>query len=99
MMPLSATTLRADTDEHRRGIGFWMTDPENRRVRVIASYVALHELALYGKRQSLRGAFEIFNAHRSEIEAIASKLFDTRGVTDDIYGGEPFVMVRSMDLD
>jgi hypothetical protein len=98
-MPLSATTLPGRTDEHRRGIEFWMTDAEGRRVRVIASYVALHELGLLSKPRTAHEAFSVFNAHRRAIEAAASRLFDANRMTVDMYGGEAFVIVRSMDLD
>ena len=66
-------------------------------VRVLASYEALSQLDPTNVRD-LHGALENFDRFRSQVEAAASRKFDSHGFDAEKYEGMPAVRLRAGDL-
>ena len=97
-MPLSATNLPVVPDEHRRAIGFWMTDAKNDSpIRVFVTYEALWQMDPSRLRDG-PSAIATCEAHRTRLEQHASRKFDDRGVDEGEYKGRPTLFLRSMDI-
>jgi hypothetical protein len=66
-------------------------------VRVLASYEALSQLDPTNVRD-LHGALENFDRFRSQVEAAASRKFDSHGFDAEKYEGMPTVRLTTDDL-
>jgi hypothetical protein len=66
-------------------------------VRVLVSYEALSQLDPT-KVQNLHGALENFDRFRSQVEAAASREFDSNGFNAEKYEGMPAVRLTADDL-
>ena len=101
-MPLTRTTDRAEPDESRQAIGFWMAiedASENELIRVFATIEALRELDP-SSVPDLVGAMEVFASYRLIIEEVASDKYDNEGaaVDEDWFDNHQVLFVRAEDF-
>jgi hypothetical protein len=83
-----------------RSIGVWMSvDGRSpiQPVRVLASYEALSQLDPTNVRD-LHGALENFDRFRSQVEAAASRKFDSHGFDAEKYEGMPAIRLTADDM-
>jgi Protein of unknown function (DUF1488) len=83
-----------------RAIGIWMSvegQTPIQPVRVLVSYEALSQLDPTNVRD-LHGALENFDRFRSQVEAAASREFDSNGFNAEKYEGMPAIRLTADDL-
>jgi hypothetical protein len=99
-MPLKRTTNTRNSDSDRSAIGFWMEvegAPPVRPVRVFVTYEALANLDPSQVRD-LEGALKTFDNNRPHIDRSASSKFDGGDTEEELYEGQPTLVLRTHDL-
>jgi uncharacterized protein DUF1488 len=80
-----------------QSVGAWMLNENKTPVRVFVTYEALWQ-SEPSKPQDVAAAIDIFDAGQKHFEDLASKHYDANGPDEGTHDGQPFIVLRSMDV-